>query len=422
MSTPALIDPTTIPRGTVSQALVQTVGEVFSTKPDAPGFLATYNVEREDEIDLSAVALMAGIDPLFIGDPGVGKTWMIELILMCLEGTSDRDFFNTMVFKETPADDILGPRSLPAMKQGRIERLTDGYLPTAVVAYLDEIFKASPTLVNALLDVMAQRKLKVGSDILSLKQLLCIFGSSNELTDREDMWPFRDRWAITKWVKPVATPEGRARVLRIQDEYQAGGATLDLSNAPKLSLVDIHQARAEVRRIVIPDALNETMVEAWDRLEQAGIAPSTRRFGQMQLAVKARAWLRGEGEASSDDMIVLQHMAWNHPDHASKAHDIIIEFASQFARKAAQMRQALEPISTELDRVRHEITENGGEPTDQQMQTAFETLRSLKALRRDARSEIDKGRAQGQDVRDLETVLDDIARRVDWVEQTLIGE
>jgi hypothetical protein len=215
---------------------------------------------------------------------------------------------------------------------------------------------------------------------------------------------------------------GRKAVLKIQDEYQAGGASIDLSGAAKLSLADVHHARAEVRRIVIPDSLSEAMVEAWDRFDQAKIAPSTRRFGQMQLAVKARAWLRGDGEAGTDDMVILQHMAWNHPDHTKQAHDIVMEFANQFTRRAAQMREALEPIATEIDRIKHEISQNGGEPSDEHMKGAFETLRSLKSLRRDAREHIEQGKKQGHDVTDLERVLDEIQQRDRWVQTTMVGE
>jgi MoxR-like ATPase len=246
-------------RGQVSKDLVSRHGEIFNVKD---GFLAAYNIEREDQIELLGLSLISGIDPLFLGDPGVGKTWMIELLLMILDGADSSDFFNTLVFKETPADDLLGQRSLPAMKAGKIERMMDGYLPKAVVAYLDEIFKASPTLVNSLLDIMANRKLKVGRETHDVRQLLCIFASSNELPDREDMLPFRDRFGVTNFVPPVRSPEGRKKVMAIQDQFQADARSIDLSDAPRISLAEVGQIRDEVRCIELPEAVFETMVKA----------------------------------------------------------------------------------------------------------------------------------------------------------------
>lgn len=409
----------TIERGTVSPGLVRTYSEIFSTDKLSPGFLMGYNVEREDEIELLGLSLIAGIDTLLIGAPGTGKTWLIELLLLVLEGAREEDFFNTMIFKETPAQDILGPMSLTAMKAGDIKRLMDGFLPTAVVAYLDEVFKGSPTLLNALLDLMAQRKLKVGRHIHNAKQLLAIYGSSNELPDREDLHAFRDRWGITKVVQAVRAPENRLRVMEIQDEYQAGGRSLDLTDAPRLTLEDVEKIKSEVRRIIIPRTVHETMNTAQDKWAGFSLEPSQRRIGQMQAAMKARAWTRGRGQVSTDDIIVCQHMAWNHPDHAKAAHDVVIEFANTFARKAARMREALEPVLTEMQKVKDQL--NAGGNPDDHMEEGFKAMRDLRRLRKEAKTEIENGKNQGHDVRDLDDVLSEISRAHDWVQDTLGG-
>lgn len=410
----------TATRGSVTESLVSRYGEIFNVKD---GFLTTYNVEREDQIELLGLSLIAGLDPLLLGDPGVGKTWLIELLMRCIDTGGDPNaLFTTLVFKETPADDLLGPRSLPAMKAGKIERLTDGYLPTAVVAYVDEFFKSSPTLANSLLDIMANRVLKVGNQVIDCSQLLCIFASSNELPDREDLQPVRDRFGITNFVPPVKSPEGRKRVMRIQDEYQSGGRALDMTDAPVLSLDEVRQIREEVRRIELPDAIIESMDTAQERWGQKGFAPSQRRIGQMLMAIKARAWTRGDDHASTDDIIVTQHMAWNHPDHAAEAREVVMEFANVFARKALQMKEGLEPVLSELDGVKKAIAEAGGEPADEHMESAFKVMRQLRSMRKLARDNIDKGVAEGHDVRDLEGVLEEINRAHNWVEQTMTDE
>jgi MoxR-like ATPase len=409
-----LVAPAT--RGTVTDSLVSRYGEIFDRKS---GFLTTYNVEREEQIELLGISLISGIDPLFLGDPGVGKTWMIELMLGCLGLTKD-ELFNTLVFKETPADDVLGMRSLAAMKAGKIERLTAGFLPTAVVAYLDEIFKASPTLVNSLLDLFANRKLKVGANTLDCRQLLVIFGSSNELPDREDMLPFRDRFGLTNFVHPVRTPEGRMKVMTIQDEFQANARNVDMSSAPVLDLDEVRQIRTEVAGIHLPDPVKQTLSTAMERWEGKGFLPSMRRQGQMIAGMKARAWSNGRGHVTTDDMVLLQHMAWNHPDHVKDAHDVVMEFANVFARKGARMREALEPITTDLDRIKNEM--GTGEPTEDHLSEAFKGMRSLRTMRKEAKDQIEQGRAQGHDTTDLESVLAEINRAHTWVETAITGD
>jgi Mg-chelatase subunit ChlI len=121
------------------------------------------------------------------------------------------------------------------------------------VAYLDEIFKASPTLVNSLLDIMANRKLKVGRNVHDMRSAPVHHRvSSNELPDREDMAPFRDRFGLTKFVQPVRAPEGRKAVMRIQDEYQASARNIDMSDAPKLKLDDIRRSAPRCGRSNCP--------------------------------------------------------------------------------------------------------------------------------------------------------------------------
>ena len=404
---------TKMKRGQVTEALVARIAEIHD-------FLNLYNIERKEQIDLALMCMIGGIDGLFIGPPGTGKTWMLELMLLLVDDADQDDLFSTLVFKETPADDILGPRSLPAMKEGRIERLMDGFLPRSRMGYLDEIFKASPTLVNALLDLLANRKLKVGANVHDCSDLLVIYGSSNELPDREDMLPFRDRWGVTNIVPPVKAPENRRKVLEIQDAYQANARTLDLSDAPRITLDEITQARQEARMVELPSALLENIVKAEEKWEGHGFLPSQRRMGQIIMGLKTRAWMRGAGEASTDDMIVAQHMAWNHPDDADAAREVVLEFANAFARKAARMKEALEPILTEMDRVKREVQTAG---TDQalieaQMEDAFKVMRDLRRLKREASDQITQGEQAGHDVDDLKAVLGEITRANEWVTKT----
>jgi MoxR-like ATPase len=406
-------------RGTVTPALVQKFQDIFGKD----GFLRAYNIERDEQIDSVGLSLIAGLDPLYLGPPGTGKTWMLEGTMRCIDTNGqDNALFSTLVFKETPADDVLGPRSLVAMKADKIERLMDGYLPTAIVAYVDEFFKASPTLANSLLDIMANRVLKVGSTVHDASQLLCMFASSNELPDREDLQPVRDRFGLTMFVPPVKSPEGRGRVMRIQDEFQANARQIaPATQVPKLTLDELRTIRAEVRAVEVPDVIFENLTTAQERWAQKGIEPSQRRVGQIILAIKARAWARGEGGASTDDIIVAQHMAWNHPDHIDDAREVVMEFANVFARKAARMKQNMEPILTELSNVQQAVNESGGEPDDEALQAAYKVMRDLKRVEKEAKQEADKGRAAGHDVTELESINAECTRATDWLQKTLIG-
>lgn len=404
----------TAPATAVTPALHERYTAIFGKD----GILDQHNIERREEIELLGLAVIAGVDALFLGDPGVGKTWMIELLVdHCL---SEQSLFTHLLAKDQSADEILGPRSLSALKEDRIARMTSGYLPDANFAYLDEIFKASPPMLNPLLDVLANRVLKMGGVTKDCGQLISILMSSNELPDREDLQAFRDRIGITKMVEPVRTSEGRRAVTDLQLEFQSKG--IDTTGLEPLSLSDIEAIRAEAKVVTVPDPIREMMGQAQQKWLEAGHPPSLRRVGQMWKVIKAHAWAAGRGEVNADDLLPCQHMAFNQLDHQQSARAVILEFASAFTRKAERLKQSLEPVLAQMSELREQIdAADTKEDKEALMDSGFKFLRQLRKLRTEASAQIKEGKTQGQDVSSLEEVQKEVNDSYTWAEKALTG-
>ena len=71
------------------------------------------------------------------------------------------------------AQELFGPLSMRALEDDRYVRQTDGYLPKANVAFVDEIFKANSAILNTLLTVLNERLFDNGTDREQVP-LLCL--------------------------------------------------------------------------------------------------------------------------------------------------------------------------------------------------------------------------------------------------------
>ncbi|KAL9657950.1 hypothetical protein ABK040_012174 [Willaertia magna] len=134
-------------------------------------------VELEEPVKLSLLALFSREHILLLGPPGVGKS-MIALRIVKLLGV-DEKVFSLLMTRFTSPEEVFGPLSVTGLKQDELKRNTEHYLPTAKIAFLDEIFKSNSAILNSLLTVLNERT--YFNDSLNVCiPLLLLIGASNE--------------------------------------------------------------------------------------------------------------------------------------------------------------------------------------------------------------------------------------------------
>src|ERR1700731_723589 len=156
--------------------------------------LGRFFVRKQELIDLMCGAAIAQEPLLLVGPPGTAKS---DLVLKFKDGLglSDEDYFEYMLTRFTEPSEIIGPIDIGLLREGRYVRREQGKLPTARLAFLDEIFKSNSAILNILLTIINERKFY--QDGVPLPVRLCVlFAATNEVPEQGELAALKDRFVL----------------------------------------------------------------------------------------------------------------------------------------------------------------------------------------------------------------------------------
>ena len=134
-------------------AQLQLQGELSEKIRQATKMLEEGLVERDSQVRLLLLAAFCSEHLLLLGPPGTAKSEIGRRLSAFTQG----QYFERLLTRFSVPEELFGPLSMVGLEKDMYVRKIDGYLPTARVAFVDEIFKANSAILNSLLTILNER-------------------------------------------------------------------------------------------------------------------------------------------------------------------------------------------------------------------------------------------------------------------------
>ena len=247
----------------------------------------------------------------------------------------DGSYFEWLLTKFTTPEEIFGPVSLPALEQGRFERVTSHKLPEAEIAFLDEIFKSNSAILNSLLTILNERRFYQGTQVAEVP-LRTLVAASNELPEDEELGALYDRFLLRFNVGYVERDDHFKALLTLDDSVDPDATILT-----RETLLDF---QSQLHAITIDKGILAELTEIRRRLNTAGVLASDRRYRQSLTILKAAALLDGRDRVTHRDLLWLEHMLWSEPEEQHKVLEVLSQMTTGFVEEARKLRRQAQEI------------------------------------------------------------------------------
>ena len=342
--------------------------------------------EREELVELIAIALLTRKNLFILGRPGQAKSYAINLFRRHISGARQ---FERLLSKQTDEEQLFGridlsslipgavpesvlrgdpiykelrlglqealsaldrskPETWETLKQAadRLEAYrssaaalhnsepavqTAGKIPEADIVFLDELFKCNDGVLNSLLTALNERKYTNEGNTYTIPAI-SFFAASNEIPNFSD--PQED----------IAEREKRLGVLKSK---QSGAADQVRTT---ITLDELLNMQAEVSSIPVPDSVNELADDVLCRLRAEGIAVSDRKYLGYYPLAQAKAWLSGHVEAAPEDLLVLKCYLWQKPGDLAAVESTLNRLCvNPLRNKADSIRAMADEVKSAFD-------------------------------------------------------------------------
>lgn len=311
-------------------------------------------VERDEALRLTLLSALAGESVALLGPVGVGKSLIGRRVIGAFK---TGDFFEIALDGFTTPDELFGPLSLELIKSGapRI-RNSNGYLPKARFVSLENIWNGSRPLRDAILPVLADRKVRNGAEEERAEWRL-LLGTADYLPPIEEVSrPFWDRFLIRIAMEPIASSERFKEVLTSEAprELPPENQVTDAEWSSWSSGISAVELTEEV--VALIGRVREALIEQNRKRDGNGepaIYVSDRRWHALTKLLKASAYFHDRDKVGPLDCILLRHGIWERPEQIEEVNEVIRQAIAEHAQSdrfdTKRLRLEFRRLSDEIE-------------------------------------------------------------------------
>lgn len=336
---------------------------------------------KEEAVRLALLSAIANESIFFMGPPGTAKSMISRRIAAAFKDfyedgkftTENGGYFEYLMNEFSTPDEICGPVDLSALneKPSRYERQTEGYLPSAKVAFLDEIWKSGPAILNTLLTIINEKKFHNGKKVEKVP-LVSLASASNELPEKnrglEALW---DRFILRVFVNPVSDENNFFNVVddpddkKTKEEKEIEQKELYSKIEPYLlNFDDVKDWQDEINKIelseeakaVISGIRKELALLNNDENHKGDEAwyVSDRRWKKIVHILKTSAFLNGRDSVDLMDCSLIEYAIWNTDKQHDEACGIVEKILKQNGLSSSS---DIDEISDQIDDFKNAVDE-----------------------------------------------------------------
>jgi len=278
--------------------------------------------ERDAEIDLFWVGMLARQHILFLGEPGIAKTNIAEALFGLID---DSDSETYQLHPQFKLEEIFGQPKFSELKKDRYVFKWEGRGPDKHFVTLDELFNGNPGGLQSFQRWLNERLFSDGEKTRMSKLQMAVC-PTNRLpdADADALGALFDRLLL------------RIRTLRIGEQknfHKMIVGTGKMSGENRISLGEIEEVQEFIKTIEVPETIVENIYKIRQAAKTSGLYVTDRRIKHGVSACKAAAFLNGHEVVEEEDLEIYENIIWGEEDQIDLARDVVLEIANPIGKQ-----------------------------------------------------------------------------------------